>query len=1061
MLTFLLGRSGSGKTKYILNEIEKCVKEGKKTYLLVPEQQVYISECMLADLPPSSALCFEVISFSRLCEIVFSILGGITDRQAGKGTRNLLMWHTLKEVMPVLREYKGTKADSALTSMMLSLIDELHANGISAKMCEDVSERCDKAELSSKLSDIAAIYENFERNIESRLGESALSSENKLARLAFLLRSCDCFADCNFFIDSFTSFTGEEHDVLEGLILNSANVTVSFTYERGSNAPHFESISDTVRQLTRFARENGIEQKDVTLSKYTKGSSVELAMLEENLWNFSVTDKSRPTVAENDRGSIEMTVCGNEYDEMWLAGLNILREQERGVKFSEIALICRDPESRKGIVDAVFEQLGIPYFFSERTDLSCTAPARLILSALRCVAHNFNSTDVITLLKTGLLGIDPRDADLFEDYVRTWNINGNQFTEAAWSMNPDGYIAEMSKRGGQILEAANRVRATIIPPLTELKSSFAINHGNTLENCRSLYTYLNRISLSEHLSAYAESALESGDIKGAGEMLRLYDYIVSALTDISTVLGDTEMSAEEFASAIEIVLSNTDIGSVPAMSEYVTVGSAATLRVEGIKTAILVGLSEGEFPANYSDSGILSEGDKKHMDSLGLTLTSRESTVSSDELFYVYRAMAKPEEKLYLSCCRQSISGRAQSTSSAWDRVTFLFPYIDVASFDFSFIRGTADAAAQEIATTEAEGLTEKDDTTTEPAIDPFYVRMLFGDKLYLSQTKISTFSECPYRYWCENVLSLREQKVSAVSYNNAGTIVHFILEKLVSALRTDDGRLREIGDEELVSTVNSLLEEYIGQINCPLPPSMMYSFSRLRDLALIMAKSVIEEFRSSLYRIVAYEKRISDRAPGALKPMEIVVDGMDNPPTVSLGGIVDRIDIYEGKDRSYLRVVDYKTGLHRFDVDKISKGTDLQLPAYLFTATLEQNRSFFGDGKEIFPSSALFLSAEEGEGKLSARRSGFMLNDDEILHAASPEMDSDILAGIKRKKDGTLSGKAALDEESLLGINAVMRKTISDTARNMYSGKAPRTPSESACAFCRMKSSCPVAYKN
>jgi LPXTG-motif cell wall-anchored protein len=29
MLTFLLGRSGSGKTKYILNEIEKCVKRIK------------------------------------------------------------------------------------------------------------------------------------------------------------------------------------------------------------------------------------------------------------------------------------------------------------------------------------------------------------------------------------------------------------------------------------------------------------------------------------------------------------------------------------------------------------------------------------------------------------------------------------------------------------------------------------------------------------------------------------------------------------------------------------------------------------------------------------------------------------------------------------------------------------------------------------------------------------------------------------------------------------------------------------------------------------------------
>ena len=98
MLNFLLGRSGSGKTKYILGEIEKLVREGKKSYLLVPEQQVYISECMLADLPPSSALCFEVISFSRLCEIVFSRLGGLADRPVGQGAKNLIMWQTLREI---------------------------------------------------------------------------------------------------------------------------------------------------------------------------------------------------------------------------------------------------------------------------------------------------------------------------------------------------------------------------------------------------------------------------------------------------------------------------------------------------------------------------------------------------------------------------------------------------------------------------------------------------------------------------------------------------------------------------------------------------------------------------------------------------------------------------------------------------------------------------------------------------------------------------------------------------------------------------------------------------
>lgn len=1058
MLNFLLGRSGSGKTKYILNEIEKRVAEGKRTYLLVPEQQVYISECMLADLPPSSALCFEVISFSRLCELVFSRLGGLAEGGAGKGTRQLIMWQTLRELSTTLDHYKGTKVDPSFTEIMLSLVDELHANGITPENCESVAEKCDVGELAAKLSDVGVVYADFLRNIESRIGSSALESENRLSRLASLLRHCDIFRDAAIFVDSFTSFTAEEHGVLEGLIESAESVTVSFTYERGSHAPHMESISDTVKKLTRFVRERGIEHSDIRLEKYTRGEKRELMLLEENLWNFSVTDKNRPAVDENERGSIEMSIAANEYDEIWLAGLNILRERERGVKFSEMALIARDPESRKGLISAIFDELGIPYFISERTDLSATAPARLILSALRCIAHNFNSTDVLTLYKTGLLGVDMRDADLFEDYVRTWRINGRTFTESAWSMNPDGYTTDISRRGKEILEAANRVRSILIPPLVELRSKFAINKGNTLENCRAIYSYLEAIKLSESLSAYAENALGAGDTRGAGETLRLYDYIVSTLTDIATVLGDTEMSAEELSVAIEIMLKHTDIGSVPAVSDYVTVGSGATLRVENVKTAILVGLCEGEFPANYSDSGILGENDKKKMEELGLSLTSRESSVTSDELFYVYRAMAKPEERLYLSTCRQSISGRAQNPSSAWNRVAFLFPYIEIKQFDLGFVRGLVEVG--EVTAREDISATDQNDEG-EVNIDPLYVRMLFGNKLNLSQTKISSFAECPYKYWCENILSLREQGETAVSYDSAGTIVHYILEKLISSLNTEDGRLREISDEELVDSVNKLLEEYIGGINCPLPPSMMHSFSRLRDLALIMAKSVTEEFRSSRYRIVAYEKRISDKIPGALKPMEIVVDGIDDPPTVTLGGIVDRIDLYEGEDKNYLRVVDYKTGVHRFDVDKISNGTDLQLPAYLFTATLEANKSFFGEDRETVPSSALFLSAEEGEGKIAARRSGFLLSDEELLRAASPELDPEILAGIKQKKDGTIGGKAAIEYDSLMEIDTVMRKTISDTARGMYSGKAPRTPSESACKFCTMKATCPVAHKS
>ena len=1063
MLTFLLGRSGSGKTEHIIKEIEACIVANEKTYLLVPEQQVYLSESMLADLPASSALCFEVISFSRLCEIIFSRFGGVTERPMGQGTRHLVMWQSLRELSNSLKQYKGTKIDTAFTSMMLNTIDELRANSVTANMCESISYDADDELLANKLSDIAAIYTCFEENLKKRFGESEYAAENKLSRAAELLRHSDLLSGCNVYIDSFTSFTGEEHAILEQILRQAKNVCISLTYEKGSKAPHFESVSDTLKRLRKFANSQGIEYNDLLLETNIRTEKTELRALEANLWNFSVTDKNKPTIDEDLRGSIEMYSCLNEYEEIYRAALSVLYEHEGGVDFSEIAVIMRDPEAKKGMIEAIFESLCIPYFLSDRTDLSTTAPARLILSALRCVAHNFNSVDVMTLLKTGLLKIDECDADLFEDYCYTWNINGKQFTDPAWSMNPDGYTTVMSERGKKILECANRVKAAIIPPLERLKSQFSLNKGNTTENCRALYAYLNEISLAEKLSASAEDALGSGDIKGAGETLRLYDYIISTLTDISTVLGDSQTNAEELCAALEIMLRHTDIGSVPAMNDCVTVGSAATLRVENIRTAILVGLCEGEFPANYSDSGILSENDKRAMDSFGISIASRENTVISDELFFVYRAMTKPSDKLILSTCRSSVSGRALNPSSAWNRVRFLFPYINVREFDLSFIRSLSSVNKYDECEQYSAGAGSEipKDTGDVVNIDPIYVRMIFGDRLRLSKSQISSFAECPYKYWCEYVLKLREQKVSAVSYADSGTVIHYVLENLLKKLKTEDGKLATVQDDELISTVDSLIREYVNGINCPLPPSIMYNFSRIRDLALIMSKSIVEEFESSLFRIVALEKPISDRKPDALKPMEIKLDDSETSPVVSLGGVIDRIDCFDGENRKYIRIIDYKTGAHKYDVSKISTGADLQLPAYLFTATIEQNHDFFGESeKDVFPASALFLSAEESEGKISPVRSGFTLNDSELLHAASPELDPKVL-GMSIKKDGTPSAKSDFSEESILNINTLMQKTISDTARNMYSGKAPRTPSREACGFCSMKATCPVANKD
>lgn len=1069
MMNFILGRSGSGKTAYVIEEIRKSVASGKRCLLLVPEQQTFISESMLADLPPSSALCFEVVTFSRLCSKVFAKYGGLIDSSASGGERDLIMWQSIREISSQLLEYGKVKTDIAFCSMMLSAIDELHAGGITPEECERAAEECSDPELAKKLSDVALIYANFNRVLSTRIGEGAAAAENKLSRLCALLREHNFFEGCHVFVDSFTSFTGEEHAILYEIAAQADGFSITFCRDGAlRNMPHTAGVDDTFRRFRKFANEKGLETKIVTLSGEDHKDAA-LSALERGLWDFSLTKDSIKPFESDELSSIEAYVCKNEYDEINLAALKILQAVKEGAKFSEIAVILRDAESRKGFIDAVFSRLGIPYFISEKTDLSATAAARLVFSALHCVVYRFRSSDVMTLLKTGLCGVSEDDADLFENYCYTWNISGNKFLDEIWSMNPDGYTADKPKgRSLEILQAANRVRATIIPPLVRLRDRFSAAKGDTTANCRAIYEYLCEIGLSESLCSLAELDIAAGDLRNAGETLRIYDSIITAISRVCAILSDTPTTPEELSHAIEIMLRGSSMGSVPSVGEYVTVGSAPTLRVENVKVAIVLGLCEGEFPRSYSDSGIFTECDKENMEKLSLPLVSRETRVTSDELFYVYRAMTKPREKLIISTCTSKVGGGSSTPSTAWNRMFFLFPNLKKYLFDLDLIKKIAEATGGDIESVsdeELQKITEKSDelpTANEITISPLQVRALFGDKIYLSQTKISTFASCPYQYWCKYVLSLRERKTSAVSYDSSGTIVHYVMEKLIGDLKQKDGSLSRPDDDTLVKLVSGYVEQYIGSIGCELPASMMYTFSRLRDLALVMAKSVIDEFADSSFKILAQELRISEHREDALKPLEINIDETPDSPKIILGGIIDRVDFFDGEDKRYLRIVDYKTGSHPFDVDALKDGTDVQLPAYLFTAALDKNKDIIGGEKEIFPASALFLSANESAGKVTPERSGFMLDKIEILRAASGELDKKILAGIDvDESTGEIKKGNAVSEDGIREIDRSLRESISCTGRSIFEGKAPRTPSPDACKYCFLRSGCPVAAKS
>ena len=184
MLTIQIGGFFSDAHKSIRNKIAERISLGKKTYLIVPEQQTVSSEREFIDfLPASSSLCFEVTNFTRFANTVFRSLGGLSGKMLDSGKRLLIMWKTLSELAPFLEMTKHTDINAGLVTQSLVALKEANSLGISPKdlygAAEGLSSEGADARLKGKLTDLARIITTY----KSILSENFQDSDDILSLL--------------------------------------------------------------------------------------------------------------------------------------------------------------------------------------------------------------------------------------------------------------------------------------------------------------------------------------------------------------------------------------------------------------------------------------------------------------------------------------------------------------------------------------------------------------------------------------------------------------------------------------------------------------------------------------------------------------------------------------------------------------------------------------------------------------------------------------------------------------------------------------------------------------
>ncbi len=1106
MVKLIYGSDTSAKSRSLISDIAKDESEGKRSFLIVPEQfAVQTERITLKELDPSAQLTLEVLNFSRLYNRICREYGGLRYNYITKPLRYALMWQSLHELMPHLEIYSKAIGENtaSLCEMMISVANELKLNKVTPLALERAARKIGSKSnsnsdsvLSKKLCELSSICSTFENTVSYSFSDSA----DDISRLCEVLDEHPFFKDCNVYIDHFSSFTAAEYDAIEKMIDQADNVSITLplAYPK-MDEPYTATMLDAEKIIRKIC-ENRAEIEDIIIETDDSLKNPNIKKLASSLWKpVNMPEDSNST----DTDGVSLIKCDSPYSEAEAAAAISLSLMRDGYRCRDIVVIARDAEQYRGIFEPAFEKCGVPYYFSEKTDLCKTPIVKFILSALRITIYGWQTNDVISHLKCALYNIDTASLDRFEQYVSTWQIKGSRFYDGDFLMNPDGYTEDITERGKKILDDANKVRRflcdALLPLFEELEAEEDI-----ASKCRALYRFLTRAGIDKRLEELAQKETERRNEREAKEYSRLFSLCCDALGELAEALSDngldSSVSTKEFCELLTLYFSKTQMGTIPTSVDQIIIGSASVMRSDAPKCAIILGLCEGVFPAPVNDSSLLSFEEKELIgESIGVKFSSTQDSVASDELMYVQRAIEAPSDKLYLLTHTASADGRKCVPSLPFERAEKLFkikakaydcrnilditPSLNASLPYLSDIFTTPEGEALRSIATRDEEIEQLLQKTSIPIsdidckVEKETARRVFGNEMKLTQSKIDKFVGCKFSYYCSYVLKLREEQISRFKANDIGTFIHYILEMLLCAIVTKEGVDLSITPEEIEKLTKETVDEYITRIN---PHSLTVSarlghlYKRLYSLSLLLVSNIIDEFRHSSFRPEFFELDTNGKDSNPSAREFVLKDGTK----IIFSGIIDRVDILRLDDRKvYIRVVDYKTGTKQFSLDDVKQGFNIQMLLYLFTLINNKNNAFnekLGSDTPL-PAGVVYLSSNappaalyDIEGSDSAfskaqqnlTRSGLFLDDKDILYAMNDEFSPHFLAGIKiRKKDGLPTGKALAKAELFDMLSEELDNTVRRIGEEMIEGLADAIPNnydkKNPCEYCAMKPIC------
>lgn len=1078
MLNFVIGTSGTGKTSYIVDKIHECVKDSQRTMLIVPEQFSFEGEKLLYDkLGPEISLKVDVLSFTRLCNMIFRTYGGLAGKDISKTAKYIFMSLALEDLQDQLEVYKKSSLNAAFLDIMLSTCSEFKNAGITSQSLDLFLAGCKDNELYRKMSDINLIYSSFQAFIERSYNDP----EDSIIKACEILEKHNFFSGYTVFIDGFTAFMAGEHKLLKFIISQAKDVYFALTadsiYER-DKFELFSPVKKTITRLIRHAKRDGIAvSTPVVMQEAYRFISPELKALSKHFLSGSKNIFEKPCQ------NISFFKADDIYSEIEYTAAAISHlVREEGYRYRDIAVIARDTDIYNRAVELIFGEYEIPYFSDYKDEIENKPVIKAVLGALEVIESSFDYNSVTGLLKSPVLGFTYEEASILENYAYVWSIKGKLWQQD-FNNNPRGLMENMNEEDEKALRRINNVRSRLIKPLEELWNY--IKNANGKSFATGIFVYLENVEASKNLFKYAEALSENEKGIFLDESAQLWDILVDILDIFGSSIGSRKLKWRRLCELFRLSVNNTDVLSIPQTTDQVIIGNADRIRPTNIKAAFVIGANDGKFPLNATESGVFSDKEKELLSQSGIALSPGGVDQVLLERFYAYFALTQAQEKLYVSWYSSSLSGSTEMPGIIVSGIKSLFPKAEVQSPDEMYYIANKKTALKVLSKLNEdtmlrsalygyfsgdEIITKYDMAKNKPdhkIAEPHIVNSLFSGDLRLSPSRVEKYYKCPFSYFAEYGLRLAKRRKAEYSPLESGSVIHYVLQVVMQKYTSKD--IEKMPVQELENIVREIIKEYLNlrvQNKEMLGERFNYLFMRLCSLLCRILKHVAGELLQGEFAPVAYEAEI--KQGGNIEPLHLkALDGTE----VLVEGVIDRLDIMtDQKGQKYVRVVDYKSGSKSFKLEDIVQGLNLQMLLYLFTVC-ENGK---GELENLLPGGILYMPVkesyisagryEDGESiktqqLKSLTMSGLVLEDEEVIRGMEKEVKG-IYIPVKLKKDGSVDSRASVAKKAELGrLSKKVKNLIIDMASAIKTGQIPSQPVSGSdydvCRYCDYFSVC------